>query len=342
MSIISSYNTLNITKHILLHYNIRVVGIKSTDYGCDNSVFLLHSEYNLKYIFKIYETKKESFVFNLTKKLLNTENNLINQKPISSKEGKLFHTFITNNKICVLYNYIDGDRFIIDSLSDNEKISCYLSKFHSKNSSLNFLGFQSFIESEKLKLKFYLTKSVKENLIYYNPKRLYLYNYLFDFFKEDMFLYFLSIFPPIYGNSHGDVNCENIILHKGNLNFIDFDNLSFNSYQVYDLVSLLSKSKIITDKEHLKYFMENYHFNHPILKTMEIKYISIYAWSILFSINALLSTDYYTFEIKKHTPEWIISNLKRLFTILINSIEHSINQLLNFIPYKKLVVGETS
>lgn len=213
-------NCLNKTISGWLESGEKIVLLENTEGGIANKVLKLTTNYNNKYIFKIYKkVRNQTLPFKLMKYLKNNNINIafpLNEKPI-----------MFENTECYLYEYIKHT-----NPSINDELECFLIKL------LKIIStFHTKIENEEY---FYKNKCDREFELLKNKK-----HYKLD---EQIIINVLDKYKtirnlPINNNKeivHSDISTSNLLKTKRGYCLIDFDEVRFTS-KIYDLCVILVK-----------------------------------------------------------------------------------------------------
>jgi Ser/Thr protein kinase RdoA (MazF antagonist) len=297
MASISKYRTETICEALSDAYDLKNATISETKKGGDNTVLLVTSAVQAfpPYILKILETKsiKDIEAANSIIQTVVTRE-FVEQRLITTKFQEISTTI--NGKHATLYNYVDGVHIEDFDIKNTKKIAAFMRGFHNLSESCPSAA-KELLEKELSLLRLYFSDEVREQV---DIGRSGLY--------EAFFLHLGIISDKLSngklskGLSHNDFSPDNLLLEmpNGDYNLIDWDNASLDDFQVLDFIHFAVKSRIILEENLIRIFMEEYALDIPL----DI----LYAWSLLFAVKALLSTDYYTYTIQKISPSWIEKN----------------------------------
>ena len=310
MGSINTYRAESISKALSEAYNLENATISETSKGGDNTVLLVTSEVRVfpPHILKILETKSKEEIETANSVAQGIPRAFIAQRLIPTSSQGICTSI--DGKNATLYNYVDGTHIENFGIRNTRKLAAFMRDFHDL-SERHSCDTDELLAKEMNLLKLYFSNEVREQG---DPKR--------NEFYEEFFRYLevisdkLSSSKIIKGMSHNDFSPGNLLWDKdsGNYNLIDWDNICFDDFQIMDLIHFIVKSKIILNERLLKAFIKEYQLDLPL----EI----LYALSLIFSVRALLSTDYYTYTMKKITPAWVERNGQETLDTLLSVASH--------------------
>jgi serine/threonine protein kinase len=221
------------------------------------------------------------------------------------KDGSTVLPFV-NGKPCFLYKYREGKVFSVNSDADVKRAAEFIRDFHSQNITSAIRGEVVFEEFKK-ELNIYRSQKVKEGIDKDFKEIFQGLNELVDKVYEALpFLERMA--KPIItkgGLVHSDFTPDNVLVNGEKLELIDFDSIKENGMQIIDLLQFASKSGIAEDKNRLSNFFNTYsdRSEHPPEDLRAFQ-----ALLLMFSVKALLSTLYYTYDVGKADVEWVKRN----------------------------------
>lgn len=329
MAVIYNYSLSCIANHIANYYNISKALIKRTTSGGDNSVYRVFDEdKEISYSFKIYEGRSTSSVVKLFDELVSISKFIRIPVVISPSEGNRYVSlFGKEKKPCVLLVWVEGLSMDINTYTDIFYMAEFIARIHGSVPSLNGNGLTVTTLSCIPPYTFtgtYLNSELLTSLKTAAPERYIIYKHFLERYtveiENDVDLCML-LYRSI-GFCHGDCTPDNIIRNaKYGGVLIDFDHMSLNGCQVTDLVSYISKSKLLEFSGGIRTMLDTYGYYMNDRFYKDIDEITIYKAIYSFSVLLLASTDYYTYKVKKISPYWISINYADTFNRLLKSIE---------------------
>ena len=331
MGIVVIYKKEILFEHLKNFYKIENLDVWDTDKGMDNSVYFIGNfEKNEPlYVLKIIESKDKSIILNSIEISKSLTEEFSGIKYIKSSSDNYLELIPNDNKFALLLSYIKGQEPVMDTTSQIIKYSKLIARFHNLNLLIQPSKLLLSIDKEFDLIKSYWNADVQEGLKYHFPERYMLYTKVLEYFYNNKsYIYeILAKIPCRIGLTHNDLNTENIIEDE-NLCFhiIDFDSIDKNGFQLIDLLQAVSKSSISHSPEKIKIFLSTY-YKKTSEKNYDLEAIfrSFINWLVVFSLRAMLSTDYYTFSIHKITPEWSKENAGKIFAKLEKSIKYNLD-----------------
>lgn len=307
---------------VLLHnFGVRNCTLKETSHGMDNSVYIALCENIPTYTLKIIETKPKERIECAIGIIAKVSRNFCKMRFLPSKDGSYIIPFREKN--IIVARYIEGRIFDVGSGNDEEKYALFMAKFHesfpSEQEDAMVIASSMFSDIQE-----YYNLETQEGVREFFPDRSSFYEDSMSFIreKEAEIKSIMKIFPCFSGITHGDLTPENIVVSDDQeMSFIDPDGIEEDGHQIYDLVQGLTKSGIASDRRKLQNFISFYINERRACFGSDSNAVvtSLMWWCYIFSIKALLSTDYYTFFIDKLTVDWSMKNasstLNRLMSV---------------------------
>lgn len=323
MSIIGTYSSHEIRRFLKHHYGIDDVSLSQTNHGLDNSVFLLQptdSEEPIA-VLKIVETKRKQDIENGINISMSLGECIHHIEYWCDKNGNVVSALPGNHKPCYVYRYIKGNHPEINTTEKSEQLANLLKSLHGLGK-CGSVPLQSLLEKEYRDISQYWTKEVEAGCKRDFPER-------FDFYtqaisrvcREFRLSSDTKITCPV-GITHSDLTPSNIIeTNDGDWICIDFDGATKSGYQLVDVAQAISKSELSDNNELLKAFIECYFSdtNDSVIQDLNL-YISA------FCIKAMLSTDYYTYNIPKLSPAWSKEHATNTLNRLQKSFENAMSK----------------
>ncbi|WP_341816701.1 hypothetical protein [Wolbachia endosymbiont (group A) of Agelastica alni] len=330
---INVYNVSDVLNFLKDNYSLKDIDLWPTDKGLDNTVFFVGNFIEKKplYVLKIVETKHKSDIENSIRIFQDIPKEFTNLNYIKSNNLNFVEDFDNNKKCAVLMTYIKGKEPNLFTFPEVIKYANFIKGFHNLQTDLQPDKINKFIDNEFKLINQYWCNEVKEGVLSHFPSRSKFYHKMVNCVLEgkSKFTNYMSNIPCLVGITHNDFTTANVIEDQNlNYNIIDFDSIELKGFQLIDLLQAVSKSPISTDSKKVEYFLKSY-FNtleEGLLPQKNIEKIceSFKNWQIVFSLRAMLSTDYYTFKIPKLTPEWSKLNVDKLLSHLEKGITENI------------------
>lgn len=297
------------------HPKLKVLEISETDCGLDNSVYFLQTNQG-KYVLKIIETKDKEQIANSIQMSSQLGSPYCKIDYLTAQSGNYLFLLDEYGKHAFVYKYLEGKQISFFSESEVEAFAKFVSDFHSLKRE-EVVSTRPLVGQEFKLLDFYFSYEVQSGTKEFTPERYQVYVELMEYInKHREYLQSSMLSIPIFkGLSHGDLNPENVLIANDSLTMIDFDGISMDGVQLYDLLQAFVKSDLMTNLEYSKIVIKAYFQNADISQTLA----SLKAWGLIFAVRAALSTEYYTYNIPKLSPEWNIQNASTTIDMLLNN-----------------------
>ena len=298
--------------HLQTNYNISVSRCEPTTTGLDNSVFFIYDSRNAarpKYVFKIIETRPtEAVMEGIRISLKLGEFTCIDY--VRTLDGNIATQF--DGCLAFVMIYIAGDKLEIRNKEDILNTARFLARFHRLHSKQGVGNSRREALAMLDGVNLYWNDKVQDHLAYHFPFRQRFYDRALTIVRGTARVHIeklMGLWPSLYGIMHGDLNTENLInCPQSGLQLIDFDGSSETGFQLFDLLQLAAKSPIATNPSATDLFLKDYFesYNSGLVPPISHESIcdSFQSWLLVFSLHAMLSTDYYTFEIGKFDVSW--------------------------------------